>query len=162
LLETGRIYMTAKINLQDLIEEMDMQFDDSVTLVNVRTGELVVILNEFLQAAEDGNEPEDYQHEWKQEELEKAMQILENEYDFIGIPSKFDIHEYQMMEDFCDVIDVKKGNQLLNAIRGKGAFRRFKDKVIDLGIEDDWFVFREQAFRKIATEFCEQHDLDYE
>ena len=44
------------------------------------------------------------------------------------------------MEDFClKIIDQQKQNNLLNAIKGKGAFRRFKDKINDFELETEWY-----------------------
>ncbi|WP_153465478.1 UPF0158 family protein [Sediminibacillus terrae] len=51
--------------------------------------------------------------------------------------------------------------KLLSVIKGRGAFRRFKDTIIDLDIRNEWFEFRDQAYREIAKEFCEKHDIEY-
>ncbi|MFB9762566.1 hypothetical protein [Ectobacillus funiculus] len=41
------------------------------------------------------------------------------------------------IEDYCRTVsDHVKRDTLLRAIKGKGAFRRFKDKIIDLDIEE--------------------------
>lgn len=154
--------MTTKVNLQDLIDEMDMQFDSSVTLVNLKTGELVPVLAEFLSAAED-NEAYDHLPDWQQDEMKTAIDILEHEDNYARIPSKFEIHDYSIMEKFCyGVEDPKKANALLNAIRGRGAFRRFKDKIAEIGLENQWFDYHDACYREISIDFCKRHNLDYE
>ena len=50
-------------------------------------------------------------------------------------------------------------NELLDAIHGAGAFRIFKSTIRRLGIEDDWFRFRQAAFEDIAKEWLEAHDI---
>jgi hypothetical protein len=45
-------------------------------------------------------------------------------------------------------------------IRGCGAFRRFKDKIILLGVEDDWYKFKDEALKKIAVEWCETNEIE--
>ncbi len=55
--------------------------------------------------------------------------------------SKYDIHEYNIMEDFVLSIDDNKlSDELYYAIKGKGVFRRFKDLIQRYGIADrkDW------------------------
>ena len=46
---------------------------------------------------------------------------------FLRFPTKYEIHQYRMMEDFIDQLSSGKvQEELAYAIRGKGAFRRFK------------------------------------
>jgi hypothetical protein len=40
-------------------------------------------------------------------------------------------------------------DELLDAIHGAGAFRRFRSAIRRLGIEDDWFRFRQSEFEEI-------------
>ena len=64
------------------------------------------------------------------------------------------------MEDFCGSIrNDRVSNALYSAIKGRGAFRRFKDAIIRFGVEDDWYRFREEALRKIAIEWCEDNEI---
>jgi hypothetical protein len=46
--------------------------------------------------------------------------------------------------------DDRISRRLLGSIQGKGAFRRFKDTVFDLGIQDEWNEFRANEFEEIA------------
>ncbi len=58
--------------------------------------------------------------------MKLAYDIVESFDKYASLPTSFDIHEYDMMERFCySLSDQKKQDILLNAIRGKGAFRRF-------------------------------------
>ncbi len=80
----------------------------------------------------------------------------------ISLPSKYDIHEYQIMENFIySLTSSNHINRLERAIRGKGAFRRFKDTINYLGIEKKWYDFKQKALEKIVLEWCEYHDLEY-
>jgi hypothetical protein len=49
---------------------------------------------------------------------------------------------------------------LLNAIHGRGAFRYFKDKIHELGIADQWYTYRDEQYREVARDWCEQHDIE--
>ena len=48
---------------------------------------------------------------------------------------------------------------MLASLRGKGAFRRFKDTVFYLGIHDDWFAYSDERFREIAERRCMDNRL---
>ena len=43
---------------------------------------------------------------------------------------------------------------------GRGAFRRFKDKLYDLNLEKQWYQYRDEAYEKIARQWCERHKID--
>ncbi|MFD1363577.1 UPF0158 family protein [Lentibacillus salinarum] len=154
--------MGSKVKLSELADEMDMQMDDHFQLVNKETGEIVIIMESLVRIAEDG-EPYDHLPDWQQEQMELAIDFVE--YDmakYLPIPSQFDINEYGMMEDFCfSIKDSKAQDKLLHAIRGKGAFRRFKDMIIDLDLEEDWYDYRDKRYKQIAIEFCEDNGLEY-
>ena len=50
---------------------------------------------------------------------------------------------------------------LFVALRGRGAFRYFKATVRRLGIADDWYAFRDQAFEEIAVAWCEDNGIAF-
>lgn len=82
---------------------------------------------------------------------------------YLRLPTQFDIHEYKIMEDFIyELPEGKIQNQLANAIQGRGAFRRFKDMLYRFGMEQEWYQYRDAAFRKIALEWCEENGLQAE
>ena len=51
---------------------------------------------------------------------------------------------------------------LVRAIKGRGAFRRFKDTAIDVGAIDDWYEFRDNCYKSRAEDWCRDHDLEWE
>lgn len=79
----------------------------------------------------------------------------------LKITYHYQIHEYSMMEDF--VYEHTNGiaqEQLEHAMQGRGAFRRFKDKLYDLNLEQQWYKFRDEAYEKIARDWCEKYNID--
>ncbi len=154
--------MKAKVNLRDIIDGMEMQFDEWNTYLNRNTGEVISVSQDALRAAEE-DEPLDHLPDWQQEEMKIAIDVIENFENYVELPTKYDINEYQMMEDFCYAFsDGNKKNKLLNAIRGRGAFRRFKDLVSQLNLEEEWYAFRDNAYKEIAIRWCQDYDLEYE
>ena len=80
----------------------------------------------------------------------------------IILPTQYEINEYQIMEDFIETIENEEiSNNLQRLIQGKGAFRRFKDYCFDVNIMQDWYKFKEEKYKQIAIEWCEQNDLKY-
>jgi hypothetical protein len=70
--------------------------------------------------------------------------------------------EYEMMEDFCLTIRNEKNQEIiLSSIKGKGAFRRFKDNVIRLGVEEQWYSYRKERYKQVAIEWCQDNNIDY-
>jgi len=66
------------------------------------------------------------------------------------------------MERFCYTVkDNELSRRLLNSIRGRGAFRYFKDTIHEYGIVDDWYEYREQAVKEIAIDWLKSHDIAY-
>ena len=66
------------------------------------------------------------------------------------------------MERFCQGIeDNKQRVDLLNTIRGSGAFRRFKGAIHQFGIQDDWYNYRGQALERIAIDWLDDHRIPY-
>lgn len=66
------------------------------------------------------------------------------------------------MERFClSTEDDELRETLLNAIRGRGAFRYFKDTIHHRGIQDDWYDYRNDALKTIAAEFLEMEGIAY-
>ena len=94
---------------------------------------------------------------------EEAEQIENDETErYYTLPDRFDIHEYRIIEQFID--DLPSGSiqdELARAIRGRGAFRRFKDTIRYHGIEQDWYDYLAEAYRRIAIEWCEANRFEY-
>ena len=81
----------------------------------------------------------------------------------IMLPTRYEINEYSMMESFIETIDDKTiHNQLLIAINGQGAFRRFKDTCLNFDIIEKWYKFRDEKYKRIAIDWCNKNNIDYE
>ena len=80
----------------------------------------------------------------------------------IILPTQYEINEYQIMVDFIDTINsLEIKNNLHRLIQGKGAFIRFKDYCFEVNIIQEWYNFKEQKYKDIAIEWCEQNELKY-
>lgn len=57
--------------------------------------------------------------------------------------------------------DSEVRDALLRAIRGQGAFRRFKEVIHERGIAEAWYAFRQRALEEIAVEWLEANGVAY-
>lgn len=153
--------MNVQVKLRDIIEELEIQFEESQSFLNIKTGGIFLVTSNDLRAAED-DEPFDHLPDWQKENLMVANDVVENSENYIELPTKYDINEYEMMEDFClTVNDQRKQSSLLLEIKGKGAFRKFRDKLIEFEIEDQWYSYRDERYKKIAKEWCQDNNVNY-
>jgi hypothetical protein len=148
------------VSIKDIVDEMDISSDEHSAFLNRHTGELVTLSSEELSAAEEDDSIDKYPT-WQQEMIIKAKEVISSD-DYLPLPSKFDIHEYHIMEEFCcSVADDKIRGGLLDKIRGRGAFGRFKDAIHMNGIEEEWYLFRQAEFEKIAIDWLEANQVSY-
>jgi hypothetical protein len=118
------------------------------------------VTDEEASLVDDGGEVDDLP-DWQAERLPKVREVLGSE-DFLPLPSKFDVDEYHIMERFCrQVPDEKIRGDLLFAIRGQGAFGRFKTLVHHCGLVEQWYAFRDGALEDIAAEWLEANGIGY-
>jgi len=152
--------MTIQVKLQDILKGMDFQSDEQSSFLNLTTGEVVSITDEELRAAENDEPLEDFP-EWQHDAIRIARDIVETEH-YLPLPDRFEINEYRIMERFClSVEDTDIQGDLCDAIRGRGAFRRFKDSIQAYGIAEAWYRYRDEALREIAVAWCEAHEIPY-
>ena len=59
-------------------------------------------------------------------------------------------------------VSARQRDELLDSLRGRGAFRMFKSTIQQLRIEEEWLRFRDSAFEEIAKEWLESNGLEYE
>lgn len=152
------------VKLKDIVDEMEMQMDEYHKYLNKETGTIVTISTEELGIAEESEEDDDFSQytDWQQDSIKEALDVLLNWDDYVELPDKWEINEYDIMENFCfSIKNDKISNALYSAIKGRGAFRHFKDSICRYGVEDDWYKFRELALRNIAIEWCEDNEIIY-
>ncbi len=126
-----------KVVLDEIISALECVNDETQMFLNTETGETVMWM--------------DYgDNDIDEEELEDEK--------YIRLPNQFEIDEYHMMEEFA----YDRDERLVIAIKGSGAFRRFKDVAASIGLIDEWYEFRDSCYRSLAEEWCEDHDLEWE
>jgi hypothetical protein len=154
--------MKIKVELKDIIDSMETNDGENRSFFNIKSGEIISLTSEEIRMAEEDTEDERIP-EWQKEFVEAAKELEENFEDYLELPDKYEIDEYEIMEDFCSGIkNETTANIFYDAIRGKGAFRRFKDTLYRYNLEDKWYAFYNEALKKIAIEWCKDNEIDFE
>jgi hypothetical protein len=152
--------MSVRVALHEIIDGMEWQSDEMTAYLNIKTGQVVPVSDEDLAAAEAGESDSD-RADWEAKALEIARGVLAGQ-DYIALPDRFEIDEYRIMERFAlGVADAAASTHLRRAIKGRGAFRYFKDSVHDLGLAQDWHTYRDRCYREIAIAWCETNGIEY-
>ena len=147
----------ASVALREIVDAMSFQCDEMSAYVERATGRIVVVSEEALRDAEDGTGDG---LGVEGEELADAQVILRKPDDYVALPDRFEIDEYQMMADFAASLDFAPARGALQqSIRGHGAFRRFKDAAHQLGVLDAWYAYRDERYEELARSWCEEHGL---
>ena len=154
--------MAIRVKLDDIIDGLESQSDESSSFLNKKTGEVVLINDYEMRAAEEGDPLEDLP-DWEQDQVRIAREIIAETGQYIPLPTKFEIDEYSIMERFCVSLDNQEISDILyDLISGSGAFRRFKDAIYRYGIEDEWHIYRNNSIKEIAIEWCRENNIEFE
>src|SRR5215208_39339 len=151
--------MAVIVSLREFVGEMQILSDEAHTYINKRTGDLITITDDDIAMSELDEQEDSF--EWQEEIIQTTKKVLSSD-EYLGIPSKFDIDEYEIMERFClSVPDESISDDLLGQIRGSGAFGRFKDAIYRYSLEKDWFKFRDEAYKEIAISWLKDNGFAY-
>lgn len=133
-----------KVKLSEVIDALDFTNDEIEYYYNPDTEEIFMSnIGDFEDLTED--------------ELDELFEKS------IMLPTRYDINEYEMMEDFAETInDTRLQNQLYISLNGSGAFRRFKDTCINFDIINDWYKFRDERYKEIAIDWCKENNIEFE
>jgi hypothetical protein len=150
------------VKLSDLIEALEFDSDEHGHWVDRETGRVIMLEHDLVGAVETSDDEELAQlADWEKEHIEQAKALVEDPGKrFEPAPTKFDFHEYRHIERFIGTVkDDRVSEQLWRAIKGSGAFRRFKLTVERLGLREDWFAYRDAAMRQFVRIWAEVHEV---
>ena len=155
--------MPATVRLSEIVDALEMQFDESSSFLDRDTGQVETVSDVLLGEAEDsGDDEEPDLPTWQKQEWEIAKRIVSTDR-FQKLPTKVEVHEWAIMQDSSRSVESDRIREdLLHAIHGVGAFRNFKDTLRRHGIESAWFAFRAEALRQIALDWCEENRIVWE
>lgn len=153
------------IKISELVDALEFDSDERECWVDLKNGTVVHLPHSLVSGAEEGDEKRmESMSDWEPEDVEVAKALVaDSGARFAPAPSKFDFHEYRQMERFIGMLpDDAAAQELWRAIKGKGAFRWFKDTAHRLGLLDQWYQFRNEAMKQFAKDWAEVHEVAVE
>ena len=133
----------APVSVAAIVGEIDMIRDDSTLYVNRRTGDVRVMSHEYLP---DEDEPEEEEPadaaDWEREAMEEGREVVSNP-DWVALLGRFDVDDLDVMRRFARDASPAASRDLLEALHGRGACRRFRDEVRRRGLQKEWDTFQE-------------------
>ena len=150
--------MAVTVLLTDIVDALEIQFDEMPEFLDLDSDQVITISLDLLRDAEESTEEEESEDD---EEFKLAKGIVVSGR-YLRLPSKYEVHEWQIMRDFADSVQSSRIRaDLDHALHGRGAFRHFKSELIRHRIEPSWFGFRAEALRKIAIEWLEDNQISW-
>ena len=140
----NRSAQTVAVKIREIMDGMEMVDDQTTVYYDTKTGQLILDCDASYGLNEVSSEE------------------LANNKRYLQLPDRFEINEYHMVEAFIADQSEENANRLFRAIQGRGAFRRFKDLIDELGLSEAWYEFRENCYRDRAVRWCLGNDLKYE
>ncbi len=134
-----------KIDLDELCEAMENSSFNDEYFLDLETGDILFI-SEYTD----------------DEETEKLKDCIAEDLDRYERIPKAESHEgYQDMVDFIATVEDERLAELLEiAINGKGAFRRFKDVLLNYPEErEKWFKFKDDRIEERAREWLDDVEV---
>lgn len=155
-----------KVSIQKIVDELEMRFMDTTVYYNKITGETLNVQDDDFRIVEEEdfeNNIEDYP-EWQREHLKEVYDLIYNDIDnYISLPNSFDIKDSDIMEKFIETVSNNgKKQQLESCMWQKGMYRKFKDKLIEIGLENTYYKFYDEKLKEIAIQWCKENNLEYE
>jgi hypothetical protein len=163
------------------LSELDLAFDEAPGearwYLDLETGQVIRIGDEVRQELEDLDEEigdngalafadalaQRDLPDWLREAVEEAHAV-DAGYGtrFVEVPGADSRESYQDMTAFVDTVaDSRLQDRLWKAIRGRGAFRRFKDVLADHPREQErWFAYRDARLRQRVLRWLEAEGVE--
>jgi hypothetical protein len=163
-----------RAKIADIAEELGILSDEVKSYLDLETGELMTQTSEIQSALEaihdalpeelwEGSEEERraafaeavkeaYSDNWMAEALDEADLVDRGIGErYIALPESDTQADYGDMEAFIETVSIPRlQDRLDRAIRGRGAFRRFRDELRDNPSEEQrWYAFKHE-------ELCER------
>ncbi len=136
------------INLKQVIDAVESANEVYTAFYDTQTGEIVYQPDEVITG------------EWD-EPLEDSIENSPRSR-FLRFPTKYEIHEYSIMDRFIRSLPSGTVRQeLIHAISGRGAFRRFKNGIYYHRLDQQWYDYQTQAYRNIAIRWCRDKGIEY-
>jgi hypothetical protein len=167
----------APVSVGAILELVDLLGDLGALYVNRKTGEAVVLGEDELSMLED--DPDDAKDEddagepgaaedddpdslpqWQRDSMKQIREIRESE-DWLQLVTRLDFDDYAIMKRFANRARPSVSKALLEALHGKGAYRRFRDEIDRSGSRAEWEAFRTESIAREIRDSLDTKGVPY-
>ncbi len=154
----------AKFSLSEATELFQQSIGDRdemfIYYYDKQLNEFHMIEQIYIQMIEN-DKPPDNLLDWMHNSLNQAKSYIEkvDQGDIVNLYNYMDVNLYTFIEQF---VYYKNNDDLAYVIRGKKAFRRFRDTVERKGWLEEWYEFERVQYAKKVIEWAEENNLDYD
>ena len=127
------------VQLSDIINAVELTYGDLEYFIDKKTGEIISSDDIIFD-----------------EELADRVE----EHGFFVLPRTFRIH--RTMVKFVKTLPEEFQEKLNSALKGKDSASRFEDTVLQLGLEERWYAYKETVYKNKAIKWCEGNGIKYE
>ena len=99
--------MPATVRLNDIVDALEMQFDEASSFLDLDTGQVEIVSHALLREAEESGDERPDLPTWQKHEWEIAKRIASTDR-FQELPTKFEVHEWAIMQDFCALCGIRQ------------------------------------------------------
>ncbi len=118
-------------------------------------------LEEVIEAIEKTDTDTQYYYSIPEERI-LIPDEEENDRNLIPLPSHKQIDDYGTMRSFISELEESEAKGWLEeAIKGSGAFRRFRSTLERFGMSEQWLDYLDAAHENIAIDWCEYYGIEY-
>jgi len=153
--------MKGAVKLSDIVESWTSTDPWTTFYLDKETGDIIPITHaEFFQAEKPFlAEP---QPDGKPDVKRVARAILNRDDRYILIPSRYDLDEFAIMEQFCSSVEDDRVSEILSeALKDIRGVDVFEQALIRHGMVEDWHSHLQQELIVAAKEWCENNDIDF-
>lgn len=152
----------AAVSLEKVVADAENLYHDDVLLVNRSTGEVTALKDWMLVEAEEGDDAVEGLHgtDWEAEAIEEAREIVADA-NWVELLVRDDVDEMRLMRRFADNARPSVNRDLLAALSGPGAYRRFRDVVRDRGVQDEWDAYRREGIARAVRSALEEKEVPF-
>lgn len=175
---TGRPLRPLKVDVEELAFAFENAGFESQYYLDLESGHIVLVTDETRRELEGIYRKESHEEDEDASSLTEALErdlpdsdtdalVMADQMErgfgtrYLRVPT-IDSHEaYGDMEEFIDTVeDGRLQARLADAIRGRGAFRRFKDVLLEHPPERErWFRFKDEQMRRRVLEWLEEEGI---
>jgi hypothetical protein len=153
------------VDIIDIIDAMSMSRDgDCISYLDIETGEVQHHFPDLDGPLDDEFDASSEEPDDDKEELPPGPFITlyrQNPDRFLEIPHIESREEYERMIEFAASLDEEDIAEKMNlALRGKGAFRRFRDVIDEYpDIQERWFAEKYEYYAQVVVDWLEEEEI---